>query len=342
KRYLRPGESMPLGLNERYRNDWCLNAEGIYYRHHFSHRWVEGFERKLWVPSLANVDWNHETESTRRRRANTFVKHALDNEKWNKSEYAWEADAWSDVFGQMREDPLIAGNKHEYYTVGQKKHPVSCLLTGESTRGIKRIPDATFGLATFDVQDGQNPLACDELDRDKLKALALHPETELISDPKLGDANLVFPFAVYEAKGWNGDARVARYQACSAGAVYLDMLDALARHPFPIDIPDFGRPYQALGSQNTQVFALTSFGAHWHILVGYRRNRLEREHAGTNGVSKTVYVFQRVWSGRVVTERSAWELLSLVDQIHQWGVNQFRTFVTRHLKAWHEFCSECY
>ncbi|KAH7127904.1 hypothetical protein B0J13DRAFT_564709 [Dactylonectria estremocensis] len=340
--YLRPGSSMPLGLCERYRHDWGLNAEGIYYRHHFSHHWVEGFERKLWVPSVAALDWNLETESTRRQRAKKFVKHALDNEKWNKSEYAWEADAWSDVFGQMREDPLLAGNKHEYFTVDQKKHPVSCLLTGEAIGGTKRIPDATFGLATFDAQDGQNTLACDELNRDKLKALALHPQTELISDPKLGDANLVFPFAVYEAKGWSGDARVARYQACSAGAVYLDILDALARHPFPMEIPGYGRPYQSLDSQNTQIFALTSFGAHWHILVGYRRNRLEREHAGTNGVSKTVYLFQRVWSDRVVTERSAWELLSLVDQIHQWGVNQFRSFVIKHLKAWHEFCSNCY
>lgn len=133
-------------------------------------------------------------------------------------------------------------------------------------------------------------MACDELNRDKLKALALHPQTELISDPKLGDANLVFPFAVYEAKGWTGDARVARYQACSAGAVYLDILDALARHPLSVDIPDFGRAYQFRDSNNTQVFALTSFGAHWHILVGYRRDRLEREYAGTDGVSKTVYV----------------------------------------------------
>ena len=32
----------------------------------------------------------------------------LDNARWNKSEYGWEADAWSDVFGQMRDDPVIA------------------------------------------------------------------------------------------------------------------------------------------------------------------------------------------------------------------------------------------
>jgi hypothetical protein len=43
-----------------------------------------------------------------------------------------------------------------------------------------------------------------------------------------------------------------------------------------------------------------------------------------------------------VTERKAWELLSLVDQIHLWGVTDFRDFVIRHLKPWHEFCKKCY
>jgi hypothetical protein len=66
------------------------------------------------------------------------------------------------------------------------------------------------------------------------------------------------------------------------------MLDRLSKVP--------GKPgeldgaYQAEGSRNSQVFVFTSFGAHWHILVGYRRPRLAREHAGMSGMSKTVYV----------------------------------------------------
>jgi hypothetical protein len=108
------------------------------------------------------------------------------------------------------------------------------------------------------------------------------------------------------------------------------------------------------------VFVFTSFGAHWHILVGYKRPRLKREYAGHKGLSESVYVretleikialksslwiqvFQRIWSGRIVTKRKAWELLSLIDQIHSWGVTHHREYVIRHLKAWHEFGRICY
>jgi hypothetical protein len=43
-----------------------------------------------------------------------------------------------------------------------------------------------------------------------------------------------------------------------------------------------------------------------------------------------------------VTEQKAWELLSIVDQIHMWGATDFRNFVIQHLKPWHEFCRKCY
>ena len=180
-----------------------------------------------------------------------------------------------------------SSDKHEYNTIGQKRQPVSCLLSGES-KFIKRIPDATFGLATFQPKDYQNVLAEWDLDRDRLEALLLHRHCGLISDPRWGDTSLVFPFAVYEAKGWSGDAREARRQACSAGAVYLDMLDNLTRQPGKVG----GRSgaYQTAQSRSSQVFVFTSYGAHWHILVGYKRPRLKREHAGLKGMSESVYV----------------------------------------------------
>lgn len=52
--------------------------------------------------------------------------------------------------------------------------------------------------------------------------------------------------------------------------------------------------------------------------------------------------FQTIWSARVVTERKAWELLSLLDQIHMWAKTDFRNFVIEHLEAWHEFAEKCY
>jgi hypothetical protein len=166
-------------------------------------------------------------------------------------------------------------------------YPVSATLTGES-KTVKRIPDASIGLATFDPEHYQNAVASYELDAERLQALMLHRCSSLISDPRLVESDIVYPFLVYEAKGWSGDPREARLQACAAGATYLDMLDALARAP--------GRPgeiageYQFEESRSAQVFALTSFGAYWHVMVGYRRSRLKREHAAHPGMSKTVYV----------------------------------------------------
>jgi hypothetical protein len=94
-------------LIDRFGADWGMNARGIYYRHYYSSGWVTA-DHSLWLPSLNGEDWNHRDEKSRRARAKIFLKHVLDNEKWNKSEYAWEADAWTDVFGLLRNDPLLA------------------------------------------------------------------------------------------------------------------------------------------------------------------------------------------------------------------------------------------
>ncbi|KAK4243152.1 hypothetical protein C7999DRAFT_18457 [Corynascus novoguineensis] len=343
--YLRPGTLMPPSLVDRFGADWRNNARGIYYRHFYSPGWVTA-DHSLWLPSLRgdsgeDIDWNCPGEERRRARASIFLKHVLDNERWKKAEYTWEADAWTDVFGLMRDDPLLTVDKHEYNTIGKEAYPASCVLSGK-TKLLARKPDATFGLATFQPRDYQRSVVANwNLDHDRLEALLVHRHCGLISDPRWGDANLVFPFAVYEAKGWDGDPREARQQACSAGAVYLDMLERLSKRPGGI-WDSRSDAYQTVGSRNTQVFVFTSFGAHWHILVGYKRPRLKREYAGREGMSESVYVFQRIWSARAVTERKAWELISLIDQIHLWGVTDHRDFVIQHLKPWHEFAEKCY
>lgn len=105
--YLQPGTAVPPGMRDRYHHDWSWNARGVYYRHYYLPEWVTG-DHSLWVPTLNRVDWEDRSEEPRRMRAKTFLRHALDNGKWRKSEYAWEADAWNDVFGQMRNDPTIS------------------------------------------------------------------------------------------------------------------------------------------------------------------------------------------------------------------------------------------
>ena len=98
---------------------------------------------------------------------------------------------------------------------------------------------------------------------------------------------MVFPWAFYEAKGPAGDYREARHQACAAGERYLNMLDHLARVPGP---PEKSMLYQTERSHDFQVFVFTSYGSHWHVLVGCRHERLPEQCAGAQGMSKNVCV----------------------------------------------------
>lgn len=177
-------------------------------------------------------------------------------------------------------------DKRDYTCLVKKTDEISCRLTGE-LEFVKRTPDATFGLATYLDRHAESPCWTRDLHRQQLERLMLHPKYGLCADPKTGESELAFPFMVYEAKGWAGDCRVARRQACLAAACYLDMLDDLVRRPGPIGS---NRPYQDKTSHQYQIFALTSFGAYWHLLVGYRRPRLTTEHMGRDGLSENVYV----------------------------------------------------
>jgi hypothetical protein len=87
--------------------EYAMQAQGIYYREHFSEDLVVS-NRKIWIPTLPESDEETPEILERLSRAQIFALHAKDNETWCKSEYAWEADAWSDVFGSMREDHCLA------------------------------------------------------------------------------------------------------------------------------------------------------------------------------------------------------------------------------------------
>ena len=91
---------------DHFGEDYALNAQGIYYRHDYSLEWVT-CDRKVWVPTFKGVDWEEPRETRRRKRARAFVKHNINDETWNKSEWAWEADAWFDVFKDIRNDPCL-------------------------------------------------------------------------------------------------------------------------------------------------------------------------------------------------------------------------------------------
>jgi hypothetical protein len=96
----------PPSMMDRYGKDYALNAQGIYYYDDYSAERVT-CNRKVWIPTYRGVDWEEPGEAHRRKRARVLVEHNISNETRTKSEYAWEADAWSDVFGDMRNDRCL-------------------------------------------------------------------------------------------------------------------------------------------------------------------------------------------------------------------------------------------
>ena len=177
-------------------------------------------------------------------------------------------------------------DKHEYSDYVAETDPQTCLLTGEN-RLKNRTPDATFGLAVYHRGSQIAPASFRGLCKEKLDRILFHPKTGLISDPRWGHNEMAFPWGVYEAKGWSGDYREARRQACTAGARYLAMLDHLARTPGPASART---RYQTERSHDYQIFVFTSIGSHWHVLVGCRNDRLPEQHAGMQGMSEAVSV----------------------------------------------------
>jgi hypothetical protein len=136
---------------------------------------------------------------------------------------------------------------------------------------VTRIPDATFGLATFGCQSvtGESTTKSTNarhpaLNRERLKKQMYHRDGGLIVDPRWRSSELIFPWAVYEAKKQDVAHYKATVQACAAAGVFLTMLDNLAKEP---GAPETNREYQTAGSHLFQIFAFTSAGPEWNIYV---------------------------------------------------------------------------
>lgn len=105
--YLKPKTYYPPSIINNYGKDMAQNAQGIYYYNSFEEERVPA-NRDIFIPSFENIDWDGQTEARRRKRARIVEEHMVNNETFHKSEYAWEADAWSDIFGVMRDDNRLA------------------------------------------------------------------------------------------------------------------------------------------------------------------------------------------------------------------------------------------
>ena len=140
----------------------------------------------------------------------------------------------------------------------------------------RRIPDATMGLRTFSGSDIDHGYIC-EVDDCKINHDSMQPSESLwddridrqlldsgcglIVDGVWGESNLIFPFAVYEAKKRASTWEKAEAQVYHAFKVYLAMLDDLARDPSDVT------RYQCKESTQYQLFGFTSCGSSWRVYI---------------------------------------------------------------------------
>ncbi|KAL2129959.1 hypothetical protein VTI74DRAFT_7064 [Chaetomium olivicolor] len=141
-----------------------------------------------------------------------------------------------------------------------------------------RVPDATFGLKTYDSYDLKGGYVCEvpdckidqsgqqpdkRLSKDRLHAMMYDAECGLVVDGVWGKTDIVFPFAVYEAKKRAGSYKPAEDQIYHACKTYSAMLDDLARNPNNV------AEYQTKESSQYQMFAFTPCGSYWEVFLAW-------------------------------------------------------------------------
>jgi len=149
--------------------------------------------------------------------------------------------------------------------------------SGQKTVKI-RIPDATMGLKAYDDWDLKHGYVCtipsctedhstkqpdQRLSQNRLSDMMHNPECSLVVDGVWGKTDLVFPFAVYEAKKRSTSDEDAKDQVYHACKTYLAMLDDLARDPEDVT------KYQTKESSRYQFFAFTSCGPVWEVYLAW-------------------------------------------------------------------------
>ncbi|PNP51628.1 hypothetical protein THARTR1_07745 [Trichoderma harzianum] len=284
---------------------------------------------KIWAEFCPNLNIPQYRESLSKekqeeldKRASTLRKRAISNHYFASSEFFWEVSAWNDVFGLLYDDERFRMDKRPYEFLDVDK-------AGNKTVK-KRITDATIGLRSYDDFFLQRGYICNAPDckddhatmqPDKrlsdhdLRSMMCDPECGRILDGTWGKTELLFPFAVYEAKKRATNYGQAEDQIYHACRTYLAMLDDLARNP------DNVAEYQTEESSKYQLFAFTSCGSYWQVFMAW--NMLHD------------CMVETIWEGDVKEFSRAFDLICIVDQIQEYAVHHHRPFVMKHLEAWH-------
>jgi hypothetical protein len=91
-----------------------------------------------------------------------------------------------------------------------------------------------------------------------------NPKSGLIVDGEWGKTDILFPFAVYEAKKRTTTYDHAKSQIYHACKSYLGMMDDLARDPTDVS------KYQSKESEHHQIFAFISCGSYWEVYTAWQ------------------------------------------------------------------------
>lgn len=135
-----------------------------------------------------------------------------------------------------------------------------------------------MGLRSYDASDLEHGYRCTVSDC-KVDHDSMQPHESLLEDRILmqmdkwecglivdgiwGETNLMFPFAVYEAKKSADSWEHAENQVYHACRTYLAMLDDLARNPTDVT------RYQSKESESYQLFGFTSCGSYWKVYIAW-------------------------------------------------------------------------
>ncbi|KAL2818212.1 hypothetical protein BDW59DRAFT_165543 [Aspergillus cavernicola] len=270
------------------------------------------------------------------RRVEIVVQHSSQAELEKVSEFNWEADAWRDIFGRLRDDERLRMDKREYnYTATVLN--LANTEDGHDAYMGKRIPDITFGLSSYADGDPEDQ-GVDERERRIRRSLAEQcllrtiwagDGRSIIADGKWGHLTILFPFAVYEAKrnrNWEVEVKM---QLKLALDTYLQLLDRVVRRPAQPEM------YQSEGSSSFPIFGITSSGSTWRVYVAYLPQCVKDDPtAQDDPLCDEDSHMKLIWWGNIVDRQQAGELLDMVDQIHEYAVTTHRQFVARHLEAW--------
>ncbi|KAK6820341.1 hypothetical protein RU639_007511 [Aspergillus parasiticus] len=273
------------------------------------------------------------------KRVETVVRHSRQAEIDQVSEFNWEADAWRDIFGRLRDDDRLRMDKREYNykaTVIDPEH----IKNGQNAYMGKRIPDITFGLSSYILADpedegvdGRERWIRRSLQRTSLiSSIYTFDELSLIVDGKWGGDTIIFPFAVYEAKKNQKSEIEVKIQLKLAFNTYLQMLDRLVRQPGTID------KYQSARAPVFPIFGFTSSGRIWRMYVAYLPRCVKNDpDAEADPLCDEDSHMKLIWWGDLSKRGDAGELLDMVDQIHEYAVTTHRPFVASHLDTWETF-----